>query len=316
MKKYLFILFLTLYASKAYSQNPYAAGFFAEIFPGMGHVYAGEYSTGFYNMLLIFPLAARYYVTTDTFNEKAVKANMSTTARNIFGFSVYDAYQVALEKNQRPKQILNIPDYSFARMYFAPFDIDNYKSLSVGIPLSIVAAISGLRLYSKGIHSSVTPGRALAAIPLILAQSLFIGMGEEAEFRGFQYPAFSELTRHSIPGNFLQSVSFGVCHTSWGACASPYVTGHLFRYTNTINEEREYMAEPSSSDGQELANWQYFLMSSAFGFYMGVITAYEKTDGLLKAITVHAMYDFMLIATDLLTEGKTGRVYLSFSLNF
>ena len=148
-----------------------------------------------------------------------------------------------------------------------------------------------------------------------LLAEVFPGAGEKSEFRGFQYPAFSQLTGSPWVGNALQSLSFGICHTRWGVCTSPYGTGQLFRATDSIDSAREYVASSSPSDGGNTPDLTYLLQTAVYGFWWGWIVHSEAND-LLKAITSHALTDALLITSDLLTTNNTGRLYLSVSIPF
>jgi membrane protease YdiL (CAAX protease family) len=295
-----------------WSKNPYLTGILAEVFPGAGYFYLGDYRSAFLSSSLILPMAAQYYVTTPSFLTKSLKANLGTASRNLFGYTVYDSFQSAMTDEDRKNQIVPIPHYRFSELYFAPFRGNSYSSWKMWVPIGLAGITFASRLASTGINPDMTPARALVAILFILAQTFMIGVGEESEFRGFQQPAFSQLTRSPWLGNALQSMSFGLCHTRWGVCASPYVTGQIFRATQTIDPNTEYVAPSSPSDGGNTPDLTYFLGTAIYGLWWGWIVQSEE-HGLLKTITSHALVDALLITSDMLTTNKTGRFYMSMS---
>jgi len=295
------------------TRSPYLAGLLAEVFPGAGYLYQGDYSSALLSSSLILPMAAQSYVTTPSFITKSIKSNLGTLSRNLFGYTVYDSFQSAMTDEDRLNQIVPIPHYRFSELYFAPFRGDSYSSWKMWVPVGMVGISVVSKLATYGISPKVTPVRALVAIPIILAQTFMIGVGEESEFRGFQYPAFSQLTRSRAWGNVFQSVSFGLCHTRWGVCASPYLTGQLFRATNTIDPNTEYFASSSPSDGGNTPDLQYLFETAVYGIWWGWMVQSEE-NGLLKTITSHALVDALLVVSDLLTTNNTGRFYLSMSV--
>ncbi len=293
-------------------KNPYLTGVLAEIFPGAGYFYQGDYHSALLSSSLTLPLAAPYYVNTPSFLTKSLKSNLGTLSRNLLGYTVYDSFQSTMTNEDRQNQIVSIPHYQFSELYFAPFNGDSYSSWKMWVPLGLAGINFANKLSSTGISPNLTPARALIAIPLILAQSFMIGLGEESEFRGFQHPAFSKLTRSPWLGNALQSMSFGVCHTRWGVCTSPYLTGQIFRTTKSIDPNTEYVAPSSPSDGGNTPDLDYFLATAIYGFWWGWIVQSEE-NGLLKTITSHALFDALLVTSDMLTTNNTGRFYMSMS---
>lgn len=304
---------LLIGSQAAQAANPYAAGLLAEVFPGAGYLYQGQTKTGLLASALILPLAAPYYVTTPTFATKSLKINLYYAARNTFGYTVYDSFQSALTPQDRANQVVAHPHYGFWDLAISPFQASTYNSIYTWIPISyalVVGAALPIAIY--GINRNLTWDRVALAIPLILAQSTLIGLGEESEFRGFQYPAFAQLTRSKGMGAILQAASFGVCHTSWGVCGSPYGTGQLMRATNTIDRSREYYSTGSLSDGSNITDLQYFYSAAAAGLVLSVISSIDEL-GMKRAVTAHALYDAILITSDLLVTGGTGRLYMNFT---
>jgi hypothetical protein len=322
MRRTLFVFLILCFSLEAtaalgppYKKSPWLAGALAEVFPGAGYFYLEDYKSAFLSSTLMVPIAARYYVTTPTFEGKAVKNYLYYAARNTFGFTVFDTYQSALTPEDRSSLRVNHPHYTFSELMLAPLTPSSYASWKVWVPIGLASFSTVPRLLTRGISPNLTWTRALIAIPLIFLDGAFIGMGEETEFRGFQHTAFSELTRSKWIGNVIQSFSFGLCHTKWGVCTTPYLTAQAFRYTSTIDPTREYVATPSDSDGGDTPDLTYLLASSLYGFYFGWLSSSEDR-GLLRAITSHALYDIILITGDLLTTANTGRIYLNVSLPF
>ncbi len=291
--------------------NPNTVGLLAELFPGGGYFYLGDYQSGLLTSTLIIPIASYQFVTTPTFLGKSIKTNSYRIASNVFGFTVYDSYQLALERAPDYHQIIKHEHYTLSEAYFSVFDTRSYSLWSI-MPLMVAGFAAYGTLQKEGIHPDMDWGRASISMPLILALTMFIGMGEEAEYRGFQYPAFANLTRSKTIANILQAASFGACHTSWGICSTPYGTGHLLRKLRTLDVEQEYVAKASHFDGSDSTNLHYFISSGLMGLWFGYI-ADISPHGLLQAMATHTLYDFILMGTDLLTSGHTGRMYLNFS---
>ena len=296
------------------SANPLLCGFFAELFPGAGYLYAGSNHDAALASTLAIPLFGRHFVPATTWSEAAAKANVVHTSRDVFGYTVYDSFQSCLSQPSRAKLKIADPHYRFGQLFMAPTQIENYRNWKVAVPAAIYLLNFVSRLSQDGISSKLTPSRALVSIPLIIASMFLTGVGEESEFRGYQHVALAEATNRPV-GNVLQAASFGLCHTRTGICSSPYLSGNIARGLSTLDPAKQYAAPSSQSDGGDLSDLEYFVSAGLAGLYFGYIHQSEP-DGLLKSITVHALGNTLLTLGDLLTSGNTGRMYLSVNLAF
>ncbi|TAL32729.1 MAG: CPBP family intramembrane metalloprotease [Spirochaetes bacterium] len=295
--------------------NPVIAGLYSLLFPGAGYYYSGDSFKGTLTAPLILPMTSYYYITTDTFTKKSIKANAYLISRDLYFYTVFDAYQEARENNPGYNSVLNIKHSTAFEMYTAPFQIDNYRipSLILALPVYYLAR----DLSKKGVHHSITSKRLAYALPLIAAESVMIGVGEESLSRGFFFSAFSQATSSVALGNILQATDFGLRHTdmmaSRGFNAFPYGVGTVAFYTRRIDIDREYVAK--NSESANATDSQYFFSTFLFGLYNGLITG-SRADGILTAIAIHSMWDMILITRDLLVTGTTGKIYLEIAVPY
>jgi membrane protease YdiL (CAAX protease family) len=307
--------------------NPIAAGWIATVFPGAGYYYIGEYNKALLSAPLIFPLVLPKYITTDTYTTKGIKVQSLYVSNFLTDFTVYDTYQTALDKLNRPKQVLSIPHYSFHELYLAPFDSRAYISehwqsnlFRFGI-LGLSTLVSGLNIKQKGINKNLTPQKAAVTIPLILAFAFLVGFGEELYFRGFVQPSISELSNSKLIGNIAQATNFGIAHTQLfsniGLTSYPYGISTITTLTapSFIDKKREFYLPASPSDGSNNNDLTNFARTFILGFALGAtLEADENNHGLLKTIAFHSLFDSILMTSDFLTEGHTGRLYLQTNL--
>jgi membrane protease YdiL (CAAX protease family) len=319
--------------SKRHLPDPFASGFISQLLPGAGYLYNGEPGKAALVAPLLAGQLAPYFWRTGTFTEKSLKVNLSELSMNLFFFSVYDSFQDALDLNGRPKLVVNLPHYTFAEVAFAPFYPKTYEEDNVLRGLVFYGMMGfnvGYLTYrlissSNGLSPRALEASSLYVIPLILLQSMLIGMGEETYFRGFYYPASSQLVRNKWIGNLMQALYFGACHTQFfaglGLTAFPYGVGTFTYYSPLLfpaskkNSTPEYRAASSPSDGGSLPDWQYFLSATISAYAFGIIAS-EWKDGLLKTIAYHGIYDAFLVLGDYLTTGNTGRFYMSLSFKY
>jgi membrane protease YdiL (CAAX protease family) len=291
------------------NKDPYLAGLYGELFPGAGYFYLGENKDAYLSAGLILPIAAIYYVPPDTRLGAHLLANSYDLARNLFGFTVYDSFEDGLDLYGRENSIVDIPHYSFKEMIFSPLDIHNYSSWKVFVPLAIEAGYLGYMLSTTS-TVALPASFLLYATPLIFIQTAFIGMGEESEFRGYQYPAFSKVTHSKIWGSIISSAFFGTCHVEKEICNFPYGVGNIFYLTNTngIPIGGEFAT-------QRRTNYylQRFAETSIFGAYASWLVSTEA-NGFKKAIAIHAIGDFLVFMKDLFSEGDTPFISFNFSI--
>jgi len=291
-------------------RNPYLAGTLSAMVPGGGYFLEGDADRGLLESTLIIPQIFMYYFTTEDRSMTAIKSNLFFPSVNLLRYCTYRAYQRNLTVMGRQVLILDIPEYSFSELVLSPFDARSYEEGIWGvIPVAGVLSYPVVRTFRNGLDASLMGGDLILSVPLILAQSSLYATGEEAYFRGFIYPAMSELTGSVLAGNLLQSAYFGFCHTELaddlGLRQFPHFTGSIFHFTSTIDEDREY-EPPESQSGNFIGmnDLEIFGTMSAFGFGMGLLATTE--DGLMKATAIHTLVTGGAILSELLTEGTTG----------
>lgn len=317
--KIVFALFICLgYAAygeeAAKKPNPFLSGALGAVIPGAGYLYNGDTTSAIWTLGLSTPLLARHFITTETATGRNLKTNLGSLSRNIYGFSVYDSFQQALDLGDRPELVVTVPRYPFSELITAPLKLKHYANLNVLLPVGLVLAAGAANIAREGIKANLDFKKVAIAVPLILVQSLFIGMGEETEFRGFYYPAFAELTGSRIAGNVMQGAFFGVCHTPWGVCSSPQLTGQALIEFQTVDYLREFGARSDTPGTRKFraGALQSFLSASVMGMYLGYVSQ-STDDGLLRSIALHSTWDALLLISDLVTNGDSP-LYLSFNL--
>lgn len=313
-------------------KNPYIAGVLASVFPGAGYFYIDDYDKGALAGTLIIPLAGHYYF---KLREEPAWVLFTQTASMFFGLTVYDTFQDSIDINSKTyaEMVWKPEKYKLSELYFSPFLSQTYKMetkeedylgmggpendwgvkiLALALPTyeilqnteNLVGTIS-----NEGIHPSVEPLEAVAMVSVLSAVSLLVASNEEAEFRGFQMSAFSQLAGTPMLGNLLQAVSFGVAHVKWGFFGRPYFTSNLFALTNTTGLERNRAELPRRQDIGDL------LSQTSFGLSQGYLVATHQ-DGLLTATALHALIDALSMTERYFRTGQWslgGNVSLSFN---
>ena len=117
--------------SQAEDPSPFVTGILASILPGAGYYYLGDTTKAAYGMALAIPMIASRHITTPDYKSKQVKSHVSSAAYDLFGYTVFDSYQDALDISRdesiRNNLVVNHPHYSFRELFFAPVSIDNYQ---------------------------------------------------------------------------------------------------------------------------------------------------------------------------------------------
>jgi membrane protease YdiL (CAAX protease family) len=302
------------------NSNAYAAGLYSAVFPGAGYFYLKQYRSALISSGLTLPIAANYYITTPDYTGMAFKKNLYFMAVNISRYQTYNVYQTALTVEDRANQEVAVPHYSFSDLYLTPFRKQSYifgelPSYFAILPMAAVTVMPAVRIAQNGIHKSVRADNLLISIPIIFAQSFFFAVGEESYFRGFVYPAMSDLTGSRLAGNIIQAMYFGFCHTDLaertGVRQFPHITGTLLHFTSTVDDTKEYVPpETPSGNFAGMNDMQRFGLFTTMGFAMGILVS-EFDDGLIKAVLLHGLVTSLAIATDFLTEGSTGRFFMN-----
>lgn len=305
------VLILCLFANSAIGAavespaNPYLSGALNAVIPGSGYWYNGDSTKaalGFTTTVgMMYPLFAR----SPTNNAGRTGSTLSfLLARNVYGYTVYDSFQDALTQNGRPKLLVNNEHYSMGQMLAAPFRPSLYAPKKVWIPLAILGGILALGVAGARANGQGSPLKAekLAwGIPLIAASTAVIGAGEEAEFRGYYYPAFSELTGSVYAGAVLQAGLFGFQHTAYPGTGFPTGSGAVVHAIKGDYQRPEL-------EGKDLTK---FLFTFLGGLQHAWVTS---EDGLLNSTAMHAAWDFMILTALLVKDNEAPP--LVFSLTF
>jgi len=301
--------------------NPALAGWYNLLFPGAGYFYNGNTRDGWLSASLALPMTARYF---DTWRSPSGGWRVSLDGRStanysyqmldfmaieVYGFTTFDAYQDALDLAGRPPQLIEIPHYSAKDLFLSPFEGGSYRHWSVLPAVALSSAGFFYHLFSRGLAKQ-TPSNLLFAVPAILAGSLLVGWGEEAEYRGFEFPAFSEMT-HSIGwGVALSSLSFGASHLPL-EIKSPFSLRWPARWLGDAGSRPGGISGDIGISGTDVlhASW-----TALFGCYASYLVANDP-NGLKSAITVHAIADaFWFLGTYLAYGPDRIGVSVSFPL--
>lgn len=136
-------------------------------------------------------------------------------------YNMYDAYRDAKPEINRYK------NHNWFQNYIGAFNPANVLDPIGGPTLALYGAAPGISKYKGGNFTPLKPfGVAM------------IGWGEEALFRGFLFPAFSDLFGGKFWGALVSSVAFGMIHTQYGAAGKATVglLGMVFCWQVDNNE--------------------------------------------------------------------------------
>lgn len=115
---------------------------------------------------------------------------------NLHEYNVYDAYRDA-----KPRIGL-YKNHNILENYIAVFN-----------PLNLIDPIGGPLLYLYGIGWK---GQNIKNVSLSgIAHYHMVGLGEEALFRGFLFPAFTDVFKSKLFGALISSLIFGLVHTQY-----------------------------------------------------------------------------------------------------
>ncbi len=143
---------------------------------------------------------------------------------DLWQYNMYDAYRDAQPANDRYK------DHNVLQNYIATFN--PYHLIDpIGAPIVAYGAIAGYRNQFEGVRR-----------PLWIPYYAFVGLGEEALFRGFLFPALSH-GLGTVFGAVTSSAAFSLFHFTNGAGALQpfpllvrFVAGLLFCWQVHRNE--------------------------------------------------------------------------------
>lgn len=182
-----FIALFTTPMCRAFAQPAPGVSGMLSIVPGLGQVANGNTLEGL-----------GYF--SATLGLMAANTGIARNAgSNLWMYNMYDAYRDA-----GPKRKTN---YSLFENYIANFNPMNAIDPIGASFLGVGIASGGKSKLQRDVPRSKA-GRAL--------YYTFTGTGEEALFRGFLYPGFSDLTRSTIAGALISSVIFSAAHRQGG----------------------------------------------------------------------------------------------------
>lgn len=303
-------------------KNPYVAGLLASVFPGAGYLYLEDYTKASVAGSLVFPIAYRYYLSDEDSPSEATTYEVS---QHLLGFTIYDSFRDALEENSIAYSNMILPTKrdSFTDLYFAPFLPETYNLewnqnfldtsfknkenreilhvMAIGVPLMDIG-INTMYLIdaAKNPYGSINTSEAAVMIPLAVLFAFSVGASEEAHWRGFQLPAFAQLTRSPFYGNLLQATSFGLAHVDGGIMGgTPYFTKNFFAATNVTERNRFLDYDPPDAG----AFVSEFSLQLIFGLSQGFLVSVHR-DGLQQAAALHSIIDALAFANDYLRTGK------------
>lgn len=233
---------------KAHAVDAGVAGLLS-IVPGLGQVANGDTLEG----------GAWFVTTVGLF--VAGGPVMRQIGYDIWQYNMYDAYRDA------GPSIKRYAKHNVFENYIATFNPLNVID-PIGAPIFAVGAIAGSRNNYAGIRN-----------PTYIPYYAFVGMGEEGLFRGFLFPAFSDVIG-TVPGAIVSSALFSLFHITNGPGAlgagpltSRFIMGLLFSWQTHRNKydlRKSIFAH---------AWWDVFVGP---GSPDGV-----KADGLMGGVTIH-----------------------------
>lgn len=135
---------------------------------------------------------------------------------DLWQYNMYDAYRDA------GPSIGRFAEHNVAQNYIATFNPLNIVD-PIGAPIVAVGAVAGTRNKYRGLRN-----------PTYIPYYAFVGLGEEGLFRGFLFPAFSDVIG-TVPGALVSSALFSLFHITNGPealrvfpLAQRFIMGMLF----------------------------------------------------------------------------------------
>lgn len=249
-------------------KSPFAAVGLSWLFPGLGHVYLGDMSTagglsGSAGLELGIGLLS--------FPSRSVRDASLITLQKTWEYGIYAAYRDVRLHNGNIGYSYKMPTENLADLTAAPFQWSVLKkpevwggflgAFAVAIGVSQLAGPKNTHSKEVRIHK-VSTGRKIS--PWV---ALPVGVGEEAFFRGYLQPAFSEMT-NPTGGIILSSLAFGAAHIPNGLAIEKQDRKHYYKVGIPF--------------------------ITAFGAYFGWVA--HKNQSLKEGVALHTWYDFTLFA--------------------
>lgn len=185
MKKLIIIIILTFTPKLSFGVAAGLAGT-ASIIPGLGQVLDGE------------PLEGLSWFAVVVGTIGSGNALISQAGFDLLQYNMYDAYRDAKPTINRYTQ------YSVFQNYLATFNPVNLFD-PIGAPIVGLGAAAGA-------HNHYPATKYGTSYPYYA----FVGLGEEGLFRGFLFPAFSDVFNSKFFGAFTSSAIFSFVHVTGG----------------------------------------------------------------------------------------------------
>ena len=241
------------------TKSSFVAVGLTSLFPGLGHLYLGDFRTAGSLIGCTGLGASGTYLLPER-----EKNHAFLTLQSTWCYGIYAAYRDVRKYNEQLGYKYKMPMERFDELAAAPFSLKILKKPEVWGGLLGKFALAVTIAYFTLPNDHIKDASFRNVLPPFM--SLPIGLGEEALFRGFIQSCLSE---------FL---------TPWGGIAVSsllFGTAHL---SNTIGM--------SSKDRKEYCRLAIPLVTTG-GFYYGWLT--YKNHSLQESVALHTWYDFIVI---------------------
>ena len=279
-------------------KNAFFAGAVSTLIPGSGYIYLQDYKT-----------AGSLFGSVAAFRGLGYVKNLDSSVRmssyllgvNLSRYGVYAAYRDARAYNNFEGYRYSMPTESLKDLALAPFDWSVIKKPEVwgGLLAALSAAVTVGYYAEKSLAKRSERKDSISCNQSKVKQSFSaiedkdfplnafpVGIGEEAFFRGFLQPTFSEFLT-PWGGIALSSICFGLAHVS-----------------NVLNEPHE----------ERINYYQYTIpLITVFGAYFGWMT--YKNNSLKESVALHSWYDFIIFAISASASESISHHKPSFSMS-
>jgi membrane protease YdiL (CAAX protease family)/TM2 domain-containing membrane protein YozV len=256
------------------SKSSFVAVGLSWLAPGLGSFYLGDTMAGV-GLLSTYTLSAGLEGAKVTGGDLAI-------AQNSWFYGVYSAYRDVRIFNHGRGYLYEMPKDSLKDLVVAPFRWRVIKKPEVWGGLLGALYLAGTISY----YCYPTPKEARVSLDVseaAIVRNPFcafpVGIGEEAFFRGYLQPFFTERT-NPVGGIILSSLLFGAVHAGNAAFLEP--------------QDR----------------WRYYAFSlpyiTSMGAYFGWLT--YKNTSLQESVALHSWYDFILFSVGALGVESVAKV--------
>ena len=170
-------------------KSPFLAVGLSVIFPGLGHVYLGDMQTA---GGLMGSTGLGLGLATSHPSSRSIRKNSGSVVMDISFYGIYAAYRDVRKYNGNSGYSYKMPNDSLGDLSYAPFKWSIIKKPEVwgGLLGALAFAFASPHLFNpKNARSKVGLSSSNRKFP---AMALPVGIGEEALFRGYLQPVFSE----------------------------------------------------------------------------------------------------------------------------